>query len=668
MNAALLTRIPRAWIVLHSMNAPRPRPALRLLLLLALLLGTAACARAEESTLFERYFIIYENGSPVGRYYEKMVRKAEGGRPAQILTSRESKRAMVRGADMAINEEDELYVEDEQGHPVRYESRSKSSKDERTVRATFADNKVHLKISGSGSNQDLTEDLDGPCLFPYAERRLRKEKGFAPGTTYSYALFISDLGKARTVTATVKPPRAAGDKGGVALPAVEMTGLMPGVTMTVFCDPDGNARTVEVDVNDLRIDACEKDDWEKPIERPRVDVMKANFVDPGLLLPAPARLKQALYRVTLTKGDLGALALEDERQTIVKREGEQTLLLQVDRKDFDASQAPSLPLPEADRTRLAAFLAPSPTIQSDDDEIVKTAAKALDGERNAWRAAKALELFVFRSIKKKGYGTAFATAKEVQRNREGDCTEHAVWLAALLRAAGIPSKIATGVTLGEGYFVHHMWTEAWVGQWVALDATLGEPSVDPAHIELADSPLEGIGPGEKILATMQAFGRLRIEVEKVVLKDGTLLDAAALKAPPKVENGRFLDAAMGVSFPVPDGFTAYPRGSAWPQGFKASRVHLALLRDEKRNINIEVVNVNVPYAIALGYIEKEVRAEAQKVPNGHVMLGAPVLNRRLAAAIAPGSLFRFELRCANTADTSALAKVIEGLRLDSVAP
>lgn len=213
-----------------------------------------------------------------------------------------------------------------------------------------------------------------------------------------------------------------------------------------------------------------------------------------------------------------------------------------------------------------------------------------------------------------------------------------------------------------------MWTEAWVGQWVALDATLGEPSVDPAHIELADSPLEGIGPGEKILATMQAFGRLRIEVDKVVLKDGTELDAQALRAPPRIENGRFLDAAMGVSFPVPDGFTAYPRSTAWPQGFKASRVHLALLRDEKRNINIEVVNVNVPYAIALGYIEKEVRSEARKVPNGHVMLGAPVLNRRLAAAIAPGSLFRFELRCANASDTGALAKVIEGLRLDSVAP
>ena len=38
-----------------------------------------------------------------------------------------------------------------------------------------------------------------------------------------------------------------------------------------------------------------------------------------------------------------------------------------------------------------------------------------------------------------------ATAAEVARSREGDCTEHAVLLAALARARGIPARVAMGL-------------------------------------------------------------------------------------------------------------------------------------------------------------------------------------------------------------------------------
>jgi transglutaminase-like putative cysteine protease len=87
-----------------------------------------------------------------------------------------------------------------------------------------------------------------------------------------------------------------------------------------------------------------------------------------------------------------------------------------------------------------------------------------------------------------GYGTAL----EALRSRRGDCTEFAVLLAALGRAAGIPTRIAIGRVYArhfEGHrhvFVPHAWVQAWTGKgWESFDAALGE--FDSTHLAFAVS-------------------------------------------------------------------------------------------------------------------------------------------------------------------------------------
>ena len=75
------------------------------------------------------------------------------------------------------------------------------------------------------------------------------------------------------------------------------------------------------------------------------------------------------------------------------------------------------------------------------------------------------------------------------RKRAGFCEHYAAGLTLLLRAAGIPARVATGYLGGEWsdigkYLIvrqadAHAWTEGWIdGRWVTLDATppLGEDS------------------------------------------------------------------------------------------------------------------------------------------------------------------------------------------------
>ena len=53
----------------------------------------------------------------------------------------------------------------------------------------------------------------------------------------------------------------------------------------------------------------------------------------------------------------------------------------------------------------------------------------------------------------------------------GDCTEHSVLFASLMRAQGIPTRLIAGLYLSiGGSWVYHMWAEYWDGErWQAVD-------------------------------------------------------------------------------------------------------------------------------------------------------------------------------------------------------
>ena len=129
--------------------------------------------------------------------------------------------------------------------------------------------------------------------------------------------------------------------------------------------------------------------------------------------------------------------------------------------------------------------------------------------------AVALEKHVNELITEKDFSTALATAAEVAESRQGDCTEHAVLLAALARARGIPSRAAVGLVYvgalkGFGY---HMWTEVWLGNhWYALDATRPEGGTGCGHIKIAHNNLSGTEASLVFLPVLQVMGKLKIEV------------------------------------------------------------------------------------------------------------------------------------------------------------
>jgi len=152
-------------------------------------------------------------------------------------------------------------------------------------------------------------------------------------------------------------------------------------------------------------------------------------------------------------------------------------------------------------------------IQSDDPRIVGAAEEAADDLKDPWALAVALERAARSRIARPGFSQAFDTAADVIRSGEGDCTEHAVLLAAMARARGIPARVAIGLVYHKQSFVYHMWTELYLeGRWTAMDATLAQGGIGAAHLKLVHSNLAGASALSCFLPVAQVAGRLTVEI------------------------------------------------------------------------------------------------------------------------------------------------------------
>ncbi len=128
----------------------------------------------------------------------------------------------------------------------------------------------------------------------------------------------------------------------------------------------------------------------------------------------------------------------------------------------------------------------------------------------------ALERATRELITKPDYAHGFASAAETIDSGAGDCTEHALLLAALARARGIPARVVTGLVYVDRKFLFHMWTKVYIdGRWIPLDGTLARGGIGAAHLKLSHSNLQGASAFGSMLPVAQVAGRLKIEILEV---------------------------------------------------------------------------------------------------------------------------------------------------------
>jgi hypothetical protein len=168
-----------------------------------------------------------------------------------------------------------------------------------------------------------------------------------------------------------------------------------------------------------------------------------------------------------------------------------------------------------ERGELSAALASDLIVDADDSSVREFALAATRGAGSPTEEALLLERAVHERIAIRDLGTVLATASQTLAAGRGDCTEHAVLLAACCRARGIPARLIAGIVPAGDRMLFHLWTEVYLNEWASLDATLGLGSAAPCAIALArwehlEEEVEGFTRSFERIA-----GRYRFRLEDV---------------------------------------------------------------------------------------------------------------------------------------------------------
>jgi len=452
-----------------------------------------------------RWLAVFMADSKIGHVRER--RTVADGR---VATEARIRLSIGRGDVTIPVEMRERDVETAAGEPISFMRIVNLSGMGRRTTGEIRDGTLHVTIEAAGQTQHKTLPWPQGALLSEGQRLAARVQPLKKGTTFRMPAFDADKLAARSEVATVGQREKVDLLGRV----VELTridiavgGPAGKLEAVLYVDDDREEQMVTSSVMGmtLRMVACSREvalSENQPID----------FFD-RLIVAAPRPLEGVRTAAAITytlapteKG--GKLEIPATDNQTVQPGPHGTVRVTV--RPAEPPAGATRPC-EGDDEAARAALKPSPYIESQDERIVALARGAVGDTKDAAAAARKLEAFARDYISKKTLQVGYASAAEVARSKAGDCSEHAVFLAALCRAAGIPAQVANGVAYGrqfagrEHVFVPHAWVRARVGgRWIGLDAALGR--YDAGHILLGS----GDGDADSFFAICKTLGAFRI--------------------------------------------------------------------------------------------------------------------------------------------------------------
>lgn len=380
---------------------------------------------------------------------------------------------------------------------------------------------THGKIDGS--KLTLTQEVNGKGRTStqlwktgvkssvYQDRAL-KENPLKPGESRSFEYFNPEFAKIDLITFNAignQEVKLLDGKTQRLLKVTSTQTLLPGLVTESYLDNEGETVKVSQNVlgSTMEMFRATKEEALRPADGELFDLAVNTLVKVNPI-PKCYQTKRVVYRVSIAGQNPADVIPVGNTQSVKKIDAETIELTVV-----------SVPIPaSAQLTPIAPeFLESSQYLQKDDERVIEHANRAAGDATDPAEIARRMEKYVQQKVASKNLATALASAAEVAQSLEGDCTEHAVLLAAMLRVKGIPSRVTVGLLYVErlSAFGGHMWTEANLnGQWIPLDATLGMGRVDAVHLKLSDASMSDRGPMviSGFAPMMTIIGKLKLDV------------------------------------------------------------------------------------------------------------------------------------------------------------
>ncbi len=194
-------------------------------------------------------------------------------------------------------------------------------------------------------------------------------------------------------------------------------------------------------------------------------------------------LEVKALRIKVTGANLSKLP-SDAHQTVSKTDD--GWMISIHPVQPDDSLFTAQPSPDSQ------WLKPDLHVESDSKRFVQLAKEVTAGSDSVLGRCEKIRQFVFQKVQADGGIGVLRDAEDVLDSGRGVCRDHAVLMATLLRADGIPTRLVSGLVYGMGAFYYHAWVEVWTGStWLGLDSTRPTPGLDATHIKIAEGTVGG---------------------------------------------------------------------------------------------------------------------------------------------------------------------------------
>jgi hypothetical protein len=465
----------------------------------------------------ETWDAIYIDGQKVGYGRTKVVPQMSGNQGI-LRIENEYYLKLKRFGDTVEQRVIQRCTQTESGKLLACETESSSGPQTRTTKAVPRDGHLLIQTTTAGKTTQSAIDWNEDYGGYYAIETSLRRQPMKPGETrnVSYLVPLLDQVVQVQLRAVGRESTELLGQSQTLLRVDSITTLKDGqdIEVTFWLDEAGEALKSYMPGLQQTTYRTSKPDALQPTGG-GFDLGKATTVVLNRSLTKPHETHEIVFHVRVSGKDPRGLFAQGPTQSVTSL-GPEEATIRV--RTIDPNHPEHLDPPDGPPT--AADRQPNNLIQSDDATIVRMAAAVAPDETDPWKLACALEKYVSESISQKDFTQAFATAAEVAQTMQGDCTEHAVLLAALCRSRQIPARVAIGLVYfeqaGQGAMAYHMWTEVWIGdRWIPLDGTLGQGGIGAAHLKLTHSNLDGVDAYAALLPVFQVMRQLHLRIDSV---------------------------------------------------------------------------------------------------------------------------------------------------------
>ena len=469
---------------------------------------------------------VYLAGGKVGFGHTTMTRKEDRIHTATMMRIRVGRVDQPVEIEIAQNT-----TETVGGEPLTFGSKMNAATMQTSSKGTIS--KGRVSITNSQYGMDQTQEFDFPkgALMAWGLYREGLLRGDKPGTVYKLDVYAPDLRLDGAVTATTTIGEWEDFEHDGKTMRGQKTNLVmesPIGSMEVVSWVDKNGTPVKSKVpvpglGDMVLIVTDQKSAVADFMPPEIFMRSTIKVDTKI---DRKKVRQIKYLIRGSAGDAELASMPDTDMQKVTARDDGSIELVATRIERTKAGSSAKAIGGGD---LADCLDSNLMINTEDPKLVKLAKRAAGGETEPYALADKLRRFVSEYIDNKNLNIGFATASEVCRTKEGDCSEHGVLLAALGRINGLPSRVVAGVAYvplfgaQQDIFGYHMWTQFYIdGKWVDVDAALNETDCSPARIAFAVSSLKNAGLADLSLPLISKIGAIDIDILEI---DGKTVSA-----------------------------------------------------------------------------------------------------------------------------------------------